>query len=53
MELNNKRKNYIKIDRKNGCNDIFILLDEVNSKLEGNIDNLMNIRILNLCWNKV
>ena len=40
--MNNKRKKYTKIDRETGSDDIFALLDEVNSDLEGDIDKLMN-----------
>ena len=42
MDLNNKRKTCVKIDRKTGSDNIFALLDEVNSGLKDNIDNLMN-----------
>ena len=40
MDLNNKRKKYAKIARKIRSDEI--LLDEVNSDLEDDIDNLMN-----------
>ena len=43
MDLNNKRKKSVKIDKETGSDDIFALLDEVNSDLEDDIDNLMNI----------
>ena len=39
MDLNNKRK---KIDGGTRSDEIFALLDEVNSNLEDDIDNLMN-----------
>ena len=42
MDLNNKRKEPVKIDRETGSNEIFAWLDEVNSDLEDDIDNLMN-----------
>ena len=42
MDLNNKRKERVKIDRETGSNEIFAWLDEVNSDLEDDIDNLMN-----------
>ena len=42
MDLNNKRKNYVKMDRETRSDKIFTLLNEVNSDLEHNIDNLMN-----------
>ena len=34
MDLCNKRKKYVKIDRETGSDKIFELLDEVNSHLE-------------------
>ena len=40
--MNNKRKQFVKVDRETGNDEIFALLDEVNSDLEDNIDNLMN-----------
>ena len=39
MDLNNKRK---KIDGETRSDEILALLDEVNSNLEDDIDNLMN-----------
>ena len=39
MDLNNKRK---KIDGETRSDKILALLDEVNSDLEDDIDNLMN-----------
>ena len=42
MDLNNKRKKYVKMDRETRSDKIFTLLNEVNSDLEHNIDNLMN-----------
>ena len=39
MDLNNKRK---KIDGETRSDEIFALLDELNSNLEDDIDNLMN-----------
>ena len=42
MDLKNKRKNCVKLDRKTGSDEIFVLLDEVNSDLEEDIDKLMN-----------
>ena len=42
MDLNNKRKNYVKIDRETGSYEIIALLDEVRSDPENDIDNLMN-----------
>ena len=42
MDLNNKRKEPVKIDRETGSNEIFAWLDEINSDLEDDIDNLMN-----------
>ena len=42
MDLNNKRQNYVQTDRETGSDEIFPLLDEVNSDLEDDIDNLMN-----------
>ena len=42
MDLNNKRKVYVKVYRETGSDDIFALLDKVNSDLEDDIDNLMN-----------
>ena len=42
MDLNNKRKKYIKIDRETGSDEIFALLDDVSSELEDDVDNLMN-----------
>ena len=40
--MNNKRKKYVKVDRETGNDEIFALLDEVNSDLEDDINNLMN-----------
>ena len=37
--MNNKRKKYVKIDRETGSDEIFALLDEVNSDVEDDIDN--------------
>ena len=42
MDLINKRKNYARIDRNTRREEIFALLDEVNSDQEDDIDNLMN-----------
>ena len=42
MDLNNKRKKYVRIDRNTRSEEIFALLDEVNSDQEEDIDNLMN-----------
>ena len=42
MDLNNKWKKYVKIDRKTVSDAIFALLDEVNKELENEIGNLMN-----------
>ena len=39
MDMNNKRKKYVKIDRETGSDEIFALLDEVNSDVEDDIDN--------------
>ena len=40
--MNNKRKQFVKVDRETRDDEIFALLDEVNSDLEDDIDNLMN-----------
>ena len=42
MDLKNKRKKCVKLDRKTGSDGIFVLLDEVNSDLEEDIGKLMN-----------
>ena len=42
MDLNNKRKKYVRIDRNTRSEEIFALLDEVNSDQEEDIENLMN-----------
>ena len=42
MDLNNKRKKYVGIDRNNRSEEILGLLDEVNSAQEEDIENLMN-----------
>ena len=42
MNLNNKRKKYARIDRNTRSEEIFALLDEVNSDHEEDIENLMN-----------
>ena len=42
MDLNNKRTKYVKIDKETESDEILALLDEVNSDLEDDIDNLMN-----------
>ena len=42
MDLNNKRKKCIKIDRETGSDRLFAVLYEVNSDLEDDINNLMN-----------
>ena len=39
MDLNKKGKKYVDIVRKTGSEEIFALVDEVNSALEDNIDN--------------
>ena len=43
MDLNNKTKSSVKIDKETGSDDIFALLDEVYSDLEDDIDNLRNV----------
>ena len=40
MDLNKRRKKYVKIYRETRSDEIFGLLDEVNSDLEDDIDNL-------------
>ena len=40
--MNNKWKDYVKIDRETGSDEIFVLLDEVNIDLEDDTDNLKN-----------
>ena len=42
MDLNNKRKKYVRIDRNTRSEEIFALLNEVNIDQEEDIDNLMN-----------
>ena len=42
MDLNNKRKKYARIDRNTRSEEIFAVLDEINSDQEEDIDNLMN-----------
>ena len=42
MYLNNKSKKYVRIDRNTRSEEMFALLDEVNSQQEEDIDNLMN-----------
>ena len=42
MVLNNKRKKYVKIDGEAESDEIFPLLDKVNSHIGDDIDNLMN-----------
>ena len=42
MDLNNKRKKCVKIDRETGNDRLFAVLYEVNSDLEDDINNLMN-----------
>ena len=42
MNLNNKRKMYVQIDRETGNDEMFALLDEVNSDLGDDTENLMN-----------
>lgn len=42
MELNNKRKHYVKIDRNTTSDQVFALLDAVESDEEDDIENLMN-----------
>ena len=42
MDLNNKRKKYVRIDRNTRSKEIFALLDEVNSDQEEDIENLIN-----------
>ena len=41
MDLSEKRKKDIKIDRETESDAIFALLDEANTDLEDDIDNLM------------
>ena len=40
MDLDNKVKKYVKIDRETGSDKVFGLLDKVHSDLEDDIDNL-------------
>ena len=42
MDLNNTTKKYVKIDRETASDEIFALLDEVNSELGDDTKNLMN-----------
>ena len=42
MDSNNKRKKYVRIDRNTKSEDIFALLDKVNSDQEEDIENLIN-----------
>ena len=42
MGLNNKRKKYVRIVRETESHEAFALLDEVNSNLKDDIDNVMN-----------
>lgn len=42
MDLSNKRKKYVTIDRDTESDQIFAMLDEVNSDEEDDIENLMN-----------
>ena len=42
MDLNNKRKKYVRIDRNTRSEEIFALLAEINSDQEEDIANLMN-----------
>ena len=42
MNLNNMRKMYVQIDRETGNDEMFALLDEVNSDLGDDTENLMN-----------
>ena len=41
MDLNNKRKKYVKIGQNTGSEKMFVLLDVVESYLEDDIDELM------------
>ena len=42
MDFNNKKKKYVRTDRNTRSEEIFPLLDEVNSDQEEDIENLMN-----------
>ena len=42
MDLNNTRTKYVRIDRNTRSEEIFALLNEVNSDQEEDIENLMN-----------
>ena len=42
MDLNNKGKHYVKIYRDTDSNNIYALVDEVESHEENDIDNLLN-----------
>ena len=42
MDLKNKRKDYVKIDRDTACEQVLAFLDAVESDEEDKIDNLMN-----------
>ena len=42
MDLNNKRKHYVKIDSTTSSDKILALLEEVESNDEDDIENLMN-----------
>ena len=37
--MNNSRKKYVEIIKKTGCNEIYALLDEVESDLDEEVDN--------------
>ena len=39
---NNRKKKHVKIDKEDRSNGFFSLLDEVNSDLEEDVDNVMN-----------
>ena len=42
MDLSNNRKKYVRTDRNTRREDIFAILDEVNSDQEENIENVMH-----------
>ena len=42
MNLNNKRKMYVQIDRETESDEMFALLDELNSDLGDDTENIMN-----------
>ena len=53
MDLNNKGKKYLKVDRETVSDQIFALLDELSNDIGGDTDSSMNNSYTEFCRKKV